>query len=376
MSSIDSTMPIQGFSPMPASGRIQTSRQRYETASVEHAARSASSASVALPALQAPDIKLDASSLGPMLLAIKTKLTNEQIESSREDIKANMQRQTAEHEKALKQIEKAIKAMEKARAEQAKAKKAGEWGKIFGWVAVAASIVAGVAMIATGAGAVAGVIMIGLAIDQAVALGTGKEGLMGQGMGLLEKGLEKGIEAAGKFLEEHNRLINMFLQTNGLPPVEIHGLSEDKAKELAIGLSIAIMVGSLVLATVGSSFLIEESAPELVESMSARFGSAAGVLSKVAAGVGAVGEAGQGGANIARGMDGKEAAGYQKEADEANARKLEFQKFLTKLQAEQSDEQDRLRRVIQQMNETTSRVLDMMGSQQTTTEQIARNLMA
>ncbi len=333
MSGIDSSQLIGGVSSTLASldsGRIPASRRRYQSASVEHAARDVSGANVASPALQAPEAGLDAASLGPMLLAIKSKLANEQVKSSREDIKANMQRQKAEHEKMLKQIEKALKAMRKARSALGKLKSAGLFGKIFSWVSTVAMAVAGAALIATGVGAVAGGVMIALAVNQAAGLLTGKT--------LMEQGVE------------------------GM------GASNSTARWIELGITVAAIAVSAGIAGAGGAAQAAGSVSRIQE--------AAQVAVRAGQVTAAVAQGGKGGSTIAQGVYHKETAGYRKDAEEAAARKLEFQKFLAKLQAEQGDEQDRLRRVIEELNETTSRVLDMMGGERATTEQIARNLRA
>lgn len=353
MTTIDTSIPLQGTVPhladTDADPRTRAAQQRYHAVAIEHAARSETSAGVATPQLPPPAIKLDASILGPMLLEISTKLSRQQIKMGKEEIRANMKRQEVEHKKALTQIKKAIKAMAKARAERAKAKHAGLFGKIFGWIGTVATAVAGAVLIATGVGAAAGAVMIGLAVNQVVGMATG------------ESLLDRGLEAVG--------------------------VPKEAVPWVGMGITIVAILATMGM---GGTAAAGEAAAEVATEAGTAAGEAAETASRSAntmekvanaadkAGkvTGAVAEAGQGGAGIAKGVYDKEAAGDQKEAEEATAKKLEFQKFLARLQAAQSDERDRLERVIEQLNESTTRVLDMMGNQQATTEQITRNLMA
>jgi len=370
MTTIDTTIPLQGTVPRmagtDADPRTRAAQQRYHAVAIEHAARSETNARITTPQLSPPASKLDASTLGPMLLEIRTKLSRQQIKMGKEEIRANMKRQEVEHKKALAQIEKAIKAMAKARAEQAKAKKAGEVGKIFGWIGVAAAVVVGAAMIATGAGAVAGAMMIGIAIDQGVAMANGKQSLMDKGMEEMEKGIVKLLLSKG-FRQDLESTLEFYGMPKGVAEKAVDGI-EKNAKYIALAVTVMVVTGLMVAAggLGGAEEAVESTTLEEVAN-------AAGKAGKV---TGAVADAGRGGAGIAKGVYDKKAAGDQKEADEATAKKLGFQKFLARLQAIQSDERDRLKRVIEELNESTTRVLDMMGSQQATNEQITRNLMA
>ena len=370
MTTIDTAIPLQGTVPhladTDADPRIRAAQQRYHALAIEHAARSEASTGMTTPQLSPPASKLDASTLGPMLLEIRTKLSRRQIKMGKEEIRANMKRQEVDHKKALAQIEKAIKAMAKARAEQAKAKKAGEVGKIFGWIRVAAAVVVGAAMIATGAGAVAGAMMIGMAIDQGVAMASGKQSLMDKGMEEMEKGIVKLLQSKG-FRQELESSLELYGLPKGMAEKTVDGV-EKNARYIALAVTVMAVTGLMI--TAGGLGGVEEAAESTTLEEVAN---ATGKAGKV---TGAVAEAGQGGAGIAKGGYDKKAAGDRKEANEATAKKLEFQKFLARLQAAQSDERDRLKRVIEELNESTTRVLDMMSGQQAATEQITRNLMA
>lgn len=146
--------------------------------------------------------------------------------------KEEQKRQNAAEQRAA--AEDAQKSLEDARAAEAKAKKGGLFGKIFGGIAAAIAIVAGAILIATGAGAVLGAALIvgGVAsatmlADQIVAEkngGTGMFGLMAT----------RWMEARG-FSDE---------------AIEKHAANWDKAFK---GIAITVMILS-AFATMGAGF--------------------------------------------------------------------------------------------------------------------------
>jgi hypothetical protein len=90
------------------------------------------------------------------------------------------------------QREEENKALEASRAAYKRAQSSGAISKIFGWIAAAFTAVIAVALVATGVGAIAGAIMMTLALDQLVGMATGTS-LMGEAT----KGIAMGLEELG-----------------------------------------------------------------------------------------------------------------------------------------------------------------------------------
>ncbi|WP_020408640.1 type III secretion system translocon subunit SctE [Hahella ganghwensis] len=134
----------------------------------------------ALVTLEAPDSSVD---LMLMLQSLQVKMDEEGIKKGKEDAMILAQDNKERHKEVQEAIQKSVEEMEKA-------KKSGLFGKIFGWIAAAATLIAGAAMIATGAGAIAGGIMMALAVDQMVGMATGKSAVS-ELTNAIAKGLSK-----------------------------------------------------------------------------------------------------------------------------------------------------------------------------------------
>ncbi|WP_431688359.1 type III secretion system translocon subunit SctE [Hahella sp. NBU794] len=267
-----------------------------------------------------------------LLLTIKSKSSNEQIESSQQDIQLNRTKQNQKHDEMLDQIQKSIEAGDKA-------KKGGLFGKIFGWIANIATAIAGAVMIATGVGAIAGAAMLALAVDSMVGAATGHS-LMGE----MTKGIAKGLQAMG--MDE--------------------SVANIVAGVVTAAVTIAVCVGaSMASAAKAGSGLITRlaSSPEQMQKIQV----AGAQVKNVASATAGTSAIGGGASQITTGV-------YKKQATDARANQMDMKKELAKLQAAMEAEQDRLKEVISKLNEGVSRILQIMGNDHSTRMQISRNM--
>lgn len=147
------------------------------------------------------------------LTYITDMLKGSQSKLAKADIEIARNRHEEEHSKNLEKLKESREAAEKA-------EKTGNLNKIFGWITTALTAIIAVALIATGAGAVAGAAMlVGAVISAAEMIPVGEDG-----GGLLSTGISKALQAVG--------------------------VPEEKAKAIASGLVIAITVAVAVVGTV------------------------------------------------------------------------------------------------------------------------------
>ena len=119
--------------------------------------------SVSQVPLSAPQTGLN---LTLLLQSIQVKLDEQGIARGKEDVHELAQKNKERHKEVMEAIQRSIAEMERAQ-------KSGGIAKAFGWIAAAATLLAGIAMMAIPGGAPAGAIMLGLGIDQIIGMTTG-----------------------------------------------------------------------------------------------------------------------------------------------------------------------------------------------------------
>jgi hypothetical protein len=371
------TTPITGTGQtvVPQGTQIEGTEQVKKTGSgtsgtadqVSYVARDQSGTDISQPTLDPP--KMDANALSLMLLELRSKLSDVQAKTSQEDVKITMDAQKEKHAEIMKEIEKAAKAMEKS-------KKAGTWGKVFGWVSVAASAVAAVAMvalgavaIATGVGAAAGVALIAcgcimgaMAVNQAVGMATEKDL-----MGWIGEGISKTLQAMGMEEELADKIGHMVTGGPGALVGEFLqavGVDENVAKIVESVVNAVVMIAAMIALTVltgGAGAAGAVSATVSATANAVKIG--AQITSTVATLVSGLSQVGAGASTIAK-------AGFEHDAAMAEAEQKELQKFIAKFQAMMEEEQERLKKVMQELDESVSTVMGMISGNDDTTDAI------
>lgn len=250
------------------------------------------------PSLEKPVLNIE--DMTRALMEIQTKLQDEQIKFSKEDIKVAMEKKKGLHEERLQKIRESIDKM-------AEAKKAGVFGKVFGWIATAVMCVAAVAMACTGVGAVASAMMItGAALMLTMQIAS-ETGLMDY-------------------------------------------LADKWGSEAVLGLQIALTVASIALSLGAGAF----AAPAAAASTSAQV--AARVVAQVARIVGGIATMGAGAAGIGTAVK-------MKDAEDARADSMDIIAFMKKLQMMVEDEMKRVQEVLRKMQEGVDVVMQILSGQ-------------
>ena len=278
--------------------------------------------SPAHPTLAPPSF--DAHILGFLLMSLKTKLSEEQIQSSTAEIQANKEKTADKHQEVIEKIQESIRSMEKART-------GGIFQKIFGWAAAIISAVAAVALMVATAGAAAPIagVMLFIAVDQAIGMSTGHSA-----MGEISNALGKAFtEILSPFMDrETAELVGQLMGT-------------------------IVVTVAMIAATMGAGAL---SATALAASNTAKLVHGASLIS-----VG-VTQVGGGTATMVT-------AAFEKETADSHADKMAIQKILAKLQAKLEEETERLRELMELLSESMSTVLSMLDTENQTINKITKN---
>ena len=280
-----------------------------------------------IPVLDLPTLS-DAAALMTAFLALKVESMDEQQKNSLEDIQATGKLQKLQNEEIAKKSQEAIKAMEDAGL-------GGIFAKVFGWIAVALTVVAAVA---TG-GALA-IAAAAIAVTMATLTETG--------------GMDKLTEAIAKSLQDS-------------------GMSEADSKKWAMGIMMGISI-AVSLTTLGAGAL--KAGTDLAANavkIAQQVGKAAQQLTKaqMVASMAQVGSGvdtiGQQGAAIA-------SAVHTRDAADANAEAAELRAFLAKLQQVLEDESDRVQQIVQQMQASFTTAMQIMNRQSDQLNETVRNM--
>ncbi|WP_417790358.1 type III secretion system translocon subunit SctE [Terasakiella pusilla] len=298
-------------------------------------------ASGSLPKLAEPGMTGDQAAL--LLLEIRNKLSEETINTSKESIEADKSKKEDQHAEAIKKLEEAAKSAEKA-------EKAGVFGKVFGWVATAALAIAGAALIATGGGAVAGGIMLAMAVDSALrmsgayeALGNAVGGDVGEVMkggvvGGLTTGIAKGLEALGM---------------------------DETAANIVAGIAVTVVIVAVTwgAGSGGAAVNATTQAAAQATQAAAKAAQVAGTIAKASSMVSAA-------STIGGSVSGMAKASYEKDATDSRAEHLKLQAMIAKMQSQMEEETDRIKKVVEELEESVSTVMDILSSQDSSTGQL------
>lgn len=281
------------------------------------------------PELEAPtNQKLtDTDELSLMLLDLRSKIDELQLKTSKEDIQHNMAKKQTAHKDRMDQLQKAIDAMKKA-------DKGGLFGKVFGWIAASVSLIAAAAATVATGGAAAP-LLAAAALNMTMMI-------------LEETGAMEDITAAfGKVIQ-------------GMAAMFGKELSDEEAQMIAgITITAAVLVINIAAAVAsggaGSANLANQT-KQIADMI--RIGA------EVAAGVAMIGQ------GISQGVQ----AGYTNEAMNAQADAADFQKDMAKLQALLTEEMDRLKEIMSQIQDSKQAVMKMLGDKAATNTKISRSM--
>ncbi|CAM2005063.1 type III secretion system translocon subunit SctE [Acanthopleuribacter pedis] len=279
------------------------------------------------PQLEAPANMKDTDDLALMLLDLRNKVGELQLKTSKEDIQHNMAKKETAHNDRLDQLQKAIDAMKKA-------DKGGMFGKVFGWIAASLSLVAAVAAtVATGGAAAPLLAAAALNMTMMVLQETGAMDTITEEFGKLIQ------DIAGAFGKE---------------------LSDEEAQMIAgITITAAVLIINIAAAVASGG-----AASGNLATQTKQIADMIKIGSEIAAGVAMVG---QGTSQMVQ-------AGYQNDAMQAQADAADFQKMMAKLQAALSEEMDRLKEIMEQLQDSKSAVIQMMNTTAQQTSKIQRNM--
>ncbi|HSI86703.1 MAG: type III secretion system translocon subunit SctE [Candidatus Methylacidiphilales bacterium] len=266
------------------------------------------------PPIPPPNVQAsDADSFVYMFMALQSKALDAQLNYSKTDIGVRMDKQKAANEDRIVKLKEAAEAASSA-------SKGGLFGKIFGWIGVALSLVAALAATVVSGGA-ALPLLIGAVLGATVMV-LGETGVMG-----------KIVDALANAMS---------------PP-----MSEEKAKMWA---GIIVGVGTAVLmigATMASGGL----------SSSALAGT---VAQKIADMIKIAATIGSGLAQVGKGASTITTAAYSFESANAQADALQFSKTIAKLQAVIEDEMKRIEDILKKMDEGVATMMQIFSDQAST----------
>jgi len=325
--------------------------------------RSADAAKVTLPAPNLngiADTKLTDGFLALMMMQLKTGET--QLETSKSIVEQNRVKTETLHGQKMEKLNERIEDLEKAAAKE---KKAGVWGKIakaFEIIGAAIAVAIGAALVATGVGAAAGVAMMvvgTLLIANSIAdLATGGNALA------------KGLEAAG------------------MDPKVAAGI----AMGLTIALNVALMVasgggsaaitatskgagaaGNVVAAATKAGANVAQAAAkaEKLVSVAKQLDVAVKIVNNTSNIVGAVGSTttavGAGANNISSAVS-------RRDAELAAAAATEIAKAMKMVQQMNDEETEMIQQIVEQVNDTMSRIMSILSGINESQNNIAAKL--
>lgn len=296
-----------------------------------------------------PPPKHDDDSLALMLMDLRNKIGDVQQKTSKEEIMDNMAKNKIANERKLEKLEEFKDKLEEA-------SKAGLAKKIFGWIgSVFATIVAAIAAVALTVAAVA-------------ACATGVGAVVGIGLAVGAIGAIAGFTAAA------GNLTMMVLDETGATEALINAIAgdnEDLKEDLMLAksiLTIAVTAVNVAITAICGvvSFIMTAGASGL--------STLAQIASQIGTIVSAVGAIAGGALTAAKGGVGIYEAVLEKEAAFAKADSMEFQKMMKKLQAMMEHEMDRLREIIEQLEDGMSMVIQVFNKSDDTNMQIAKQM--
>lgn len=281
-----------------------------------------------IPTLPSPDQDIaTGSDLAQLLLKLQTETTDVQLKSAIDSIKANKKSLEAKHKERMKKIEDAIKKSEKAA-------KSGKWGKAFGWIATGLSVLlAAASCVATGGLTLGAVMAVALPVMMQVLDSTGE-------MDKIMEGLTKVFKDMG--------LKEPAAQICAMVTVFLIVLLASKGGGKLSGKLGVMKIGKLV-------------------TLSKKFGNAAKMISTASKGAMAASMMGSG---VSSGVGGY----YKSESLDDKAESKEIMKFITKIQNQMDDEQDRIKELVDELQSGVSTVMEIMKNENETKKNIYHSM--
>lgn len=349
-------------------------------------AQPSGSLSAGMMGLAAP--KISGADLMSMMQSLQAKVQDTRLRTSSEDVKNIQQQKAAVAKERIAKLNENIKKIQEA-------KTTSKIGQLFGWIAAIATTVAGVALLAAG-GAGAGLIVAGAAMMATMALQ--QTGLMDNIVGGIaqlcqDMGMDRQAAQIVATAVVGAAIIavavaagaaggpaaavgvgSQFLSTLFSPDnLEKMGVSHDAAPWVSMGVSIG-----LALVSIGSAAgavksganaagklgeLSSKIAAKITEVGAEGFAKGARITGLVATGVTALATGTGGVTTIATSVN-------TEQAEEQRADAKELQKDLLKLQQMFQDEEDRIKKIMQAMQESTNVVMSVLNQQDTTNKRI------
>lgn len=295
------------------------------------------------PQLEAPVLNIE--DMTRALMEIQTKLQDESVQMSKEDIKTNMDQKQALHQQRMDKIKEFMNKMDEAKI-------GGTVGKVFGWIGVVAGavascalIVAGVICCCTGAGAVVGGLLIASGAFALAATGVGALSMIsGETGNWLNEGIAEIFKAFG--MNEKDAL--MAAQITVVATIVALSVCSAVCGFAAAGAGLFAGAGSAASATASTASSVANVMKEI-----------ATWVSKGSMVVGGLAQMGSGAAQI-------ETAVVTKEAEDARADSKEIEAFMKRLQMMMEDEMKAVSEMLKKMQEGVDVVMQIMSSQHDT----------
>jgi hypothetical protein len=340
------------------------------------------------PSIDGVNVNFSPEDLAAALLMLQSKTQESQLTTAREGLNVSKKKLDEKNQQAMDKITDWIKKCEEA---SAKEKSAG----IFGWLVkifsfIAAAIAVAVAAVATVASGGAAAPLLALAMVGLVGAGMGLASQISQAAGgpplelssLMSKmftaileglGVPKDkAEAAGKVmagafavLAPGLLLVDPALAGNMLGGVlELSGVEASKAAIASAVMSAVVGIAiSIVMVAVTAGANIGTVVDAIGKTMATASKIAQGTLA-LAAGIGTVA---QGGLNIAKGADERDAANIQ-------ADKKVIDALIAKLQKQMEDDREEIKKVLQEIMDGMNLVSQMINDAGQSRSQLAANL--
>lgn len=294
------------------------------------------------PVLDAP-LKYDTESLSLMLMTLRKNVGDTQQKLSKEDIENAMANKEAANTQKLAKLKEFVDKLEEAR-------KAGLAKKIFGWIgSVVGTVVSFIAAVGLTIGTIA-----------AAVTGVGAGAAIGLGLGA--------AAAWAAFVGSAASLGSMIADAiiNAIPD-----MNADVKKNLQLANMITSMAISIVAATIS---LILGIAGSIVTFGATGITAAVQMINCVTNIITGIGQIVAGTAQVGAGASGIAEAVLTKDAVDAKADSMEFSKVMKKLQAMMEDEMDRLKELLEQLDESMSNVMQIFSSGSETKGQIIKQM--
>lgn len=313
-------------------------------AGVKRAGDAPGSANAGAPALAEPTGGMSAEEMTLILGSLQSKLNESQLKTAKESVQQNQQKQADAHADAMKKLGEAAEKLKEAAAVRKANWIIGIVSKVFTFVAAAVATALAVAATVATSGAAAPLLAVAVA-------------------GLVMSGIDLAVFAANEISQKLGgpeiSFANMFGKL-----LEACGVPEDKAKEVGSYIAMGVQVVAAVAMVVASIAAAIATAGAATPMLLATITSVVSVVSSVV----------QGGMAAAQGGLGIAAASHERDASRAQAGKAEIDKILVKLQAQMEQEQDRIKDLVQKLEEGFQRINSMISSAGETRMQIARNM--